>query len=61
MESKTWAQQTWINLKLHFQIVQKELRKSYRLSITDLEIFDINVNLVQQVVEWVQSALTSPN
>ena len=55
------VEQTWINIKVHFRIFQKELHKSSILSITESYIVTNNSNIVQQVVEGVQSVLILSN
>ena len=55
------VEKTWINIKVHFCIVHKELRESSILSITKSDIVSNNSNIFQQVVEGVKSILIPPN
>jgi hypothetical protein len=54
---KQEVNKTWINFKTHFRQAHQEFRETTDLSLEDSQLERNNANLVQQVVDGLQSAL----
>jgi hypothetical protein len=55
---KTDVQQTWIHFKEHFRQAHKEFRETTDITLEESELQRNNANLVQQVVDGLQSVMT---
>jgi hypothetical protein len=51
-------QKTWINFKAHFRQAHQEFRETTDVTLEESELHRNNANLVQQVVDGLQGALT---
>jgi hypothetical protein len=56
---KTDLEKTWIAFKAHFRQAPQELRETSDVTVEDSDIQRNNANLVQQVVEGLQTAFAS--
>jgi hypothetical protein len=55
---KPAIEETWPNFKTHFRQARQEFRETTDISLEESELARNNANLVQQVVDGLQSALT---
>jgi hypothetical protein len=55
---KTELQKTWVAFKEHFQRAHQEFRETTNVTLEESELQHNNANLVQQVVDGIQSAMT---
>ena len=53
------ADRTWINFKTHFHQAHQEFRETTDVTIEESELQHNHANLVRQVVEGVQTAMTT--